>query len=139
MPPTADLTLNIDASYVVKGIRNLQQGCGGVNADLWAILHKLLEDRTSHTRFCKVAAHLDDKAPSWFHGKDVQLHDLLGNALADGAAGKVAKHVQHSQAVIAQWSEQVNLARAVALRAAVIQQIHWESGKGLERYECPEP
>ena len=137
-PPDKEVTINIDASYVVDGGNNLCKGLCGVNADLWLILADIKRQRTADTHFVNVQSHLDDKDPGWLDINTIKTKDVLGNALADGVADAAAGWRQQlDKSTIKEQQDVEDLTMKIALRLACIQQIHWDTGKGIKNWEMP--
>jgi hypothetical protein len=129
LPLDAAVAVYSDASYVTNGVSRIGRLCTGPNGDVWTPLRDILVTRTGVTAFRKVKAHLA--------GRDVACgtlsqHALVGNALADAAAGHASALAQLHESIAEWYSHQIGLATLVIRRLAAIEAHIWTTSLAPE-------
>ena len=131
-----DLSIGIDASYVTKGIDNIDRLAKGENGDLWSILAQLQSKRSGTLTLFKLKSHLDEEGPKALSEGRISFHNLLGNALSDEAASHTNKVVQTDFNVQRSARKAEILSYSVAKRIALIQADIWKHNEtNEEKYE----
>ena len=134
-PMHGTLSLRIDASYVVTGMRD--SGCHqartkGSNGDLWCVLFDTIQSRQLCVEPVKVKAHAESQV---LLGQ-VDVEDYAGNLLADAGAGVIAEDAVETVAAhdVSLWETRAFL---TAKRLAVIEASLW--GDGPRMVPAPAP
>jgi hypothetical protein len=135
---STNISLGIDASYVVNGSAARSDRCKGSNGDLWTILHRLIDDRSGATDIFKVKSHLEALGPGVLTNGITNITDLAGNSFADCIADLAGELVQAPTEDQEAAAANEDLGYTVAKRLAIVQADIWASRTGEEIFEMPD-
>ncbi len=138
-PTAGPFRLVLDAAYVRNGIERRGDLLRGPNGDLWGILFALIDCRGGDVETTKVKSHVADKGTDAVRSSGFRWGDILGNELADAAAGTGHALLAGATNEAEQTKRAENYTVKVARRLGRIQARIWKATAGAAVFQPPEP